>query len=85
MLSEEVLSPGGACEHCGGKLKTLGEDVTEELEFVPGRVVILRESPPFSQFLLLFSAVLKKHPQLVGATLAFAPTATEGVVRRVDV
>jgi hypothetical protein len=40
--NEEVLSPGEACGHCGGKLKTLGEDVTEELEYVPGRFVVNR-------------------------------------------
>ncbi|TFH40092.1 MAG: IS66 family transposase [Lysobacterales bacterium] len=40
--NEEVLSPGDACGHCGGKLKTLGEDVTEELEYVPGRFVVNR-------------------------------------------
>ena len=33
--NEEVLSPGDACGVCGGKLKTLGEDVTEELQYVP--------------------------------------------------
>jgi len=40
--NEEVLSPGDACRHCGGKLKKLGEDVTEELEYVPGRFVVNR-------------------------------------------
>jgi len=30
---EEILSPGNACGNCGGKLKQLGEDVTEELEW----------------------------------------------------
>ena len=39
---EHVLSPGGQCSHCGGTLKTLGEDVTEELEYVPGRFVVNR-------------------------------------------
>lgn len=39
---EEVLSPGDACAKCGGALKTLGQDVTEELEFVPGRFVVNR-------------------------------------------
>ena len=39
---EEVLSPGEDCARCGGKLKTLGEDVTEELEYVPGRFVVNR-------------------------------------------
>ena len=37
---EQVLSPGDACGHCGGKLKTLGQDVTEELEYVPGRFIV---------------------------------------------
>jgi transposase len=40
--NEKVLSPGDACGHCGGKLKTLGEDVTEELEYVPGRFIVNR-------------------------------------------
>jgi transposase len=40
--NEQVLSPGDACGKCGGKLKTLGEDVTEELEYVPGRFVVNR-------------------------------------------
>ena len=39
---EEVLSPGENCGNCGGKLKTLGQDVTEELEYVPGRFVVNR-------------------------------------------
>jgi len=38
---EEVLSPGEACA-CGGKLRLLGEDVTEELEYLPGRFVVKR-------------------------------------------
>jgi len=38
----EVLSPGDACGKCGGRLKTLGEDVTEELEYVPGHFVVNR-------------------------------------------
>lgn len=39
---ETVLSPGESCGACGGALKTLGEDVTEELEYVPGRFVVNR-------------------------------------------
>lgn len=39
---DEVLSPGEACRRCGGTLKRLGEDVTEELEYVPGRFVVNR-------------------------------------------
>ena len=38
---EEVLSPGEECT-CGGKLRRIGEDVTEELEYVPGRFVVNR-------------------------------------------
>ncbi|MCB9947564.1 MAG: IS66 family transposase [Rhodospirillaceae bacterium] len=40
--NEEVLSPGEACGQCGGALKTLGEDVTEELDYIPGRFVVHR-------------------------------------------
>ena len=39
--NEEVLSPGEACA-CGGKLRVLGEDVTEELDYIPGRFVVKR-------------------------------------------
>jgi len=39
---EEVLSPGESCGNCGASLKTLGQDVTEELEYVPGRFVVNR-------------------------------------------
>ena len=40
--NDKVLSPGDACSACGGSLKTLGEDITEELEYVPGRFVVNR-------------------------------------------
>ena len=40
--NETVLSPGDDCTACGGRLKHLGEDVTEELEYVPGRFVVNR-------------------------------------------
>ncbi len=40
--NEEVMSPGAACGRRGGKLKTLGEDVTEELDYLPGRFVVNR-------------------------------------------
>ena len=36
----EVLSPGETCADCGGALRTLGEDVTQELEYVPGCFVV---------------------------------------------
>ena len=38
----QTLSPGEECRRCGGALKTLGEDVTEELEYVPGRFMVNR-------------------------------------------
>ena len=34
---DEVLSPGEDCNDCGGSLRQVGEDVTEELEYIPGR------------------------------------------------
>lgn len=39
---DQVLFPGEACTSCGGKLKRVGEDVTEELEYIPGRFVANR-------------------------------------------
>lgn len=39
--SEQILSPGETCA-CGGKLRNLGEDITEELDYVPGRFVVKR-------------------------------------------
>ncbi|MBU7580318.1 MAG: IS66 family transposase [Porphyrobacter sp.] len=40
---EVELTPGTAeCGQCGGKLRRLGEDVTEELEYVPGRFIVNR-------------------------------------------
>ncbi len=36
----EVLSPGETCADCGGSLRALGEDVTQELEYIPGRFVV---------------------------------------------
>lgn len=40
--NDQMLSPGDECSACGGSLKTLGEDITEELEYVPGRFVVNR-------------------------------------------
>ena len=37
---EQVLSVGEDCPACGGDLSKLGEDVTEELEYIPGRFVV---------------------------------------------
>lgn len=39
---DEVLSPGEECGRCGAALKTVGEDITEELEYVPGRFKVKR-------------------------------------------
>jgi hypothetical protein len=36
----EGLSPGETCAECGGSLRALGQDVTQELEYVPGHFVI---------------------------------------------
>lgn len=40
--NETVLSAGEACASCGGRLKRVGEAVTEELEYIPGRFVVNR-------------------------------------------
>lgn len=37
---KQIISPGEACTECGGTLRTLGEDVTTELEYIPGRFVV---------------------------------------------
>lgn len=39
---EQVLSAGEDCPECGGDLSKLGEDVTEELEYIPGRFIVNR-------------------------------------------
>jgi transposase len=36
----EVMSPGETCSDCGGTLRALGEDVMQELEYIPGRFVV---------------------------------------------
>lgn len=42
----ELTTGDDACADCGGKLRRLGEDVTEELEYVPGRFVVNRITRP---------------------------------------
>ena len=37
---EQVLSVGEDCPECGGDVSKLGEDITEELEYIPGRFVV---------------------------------------------
>lgn len=39
---DEVLSSGDDCGDCGGSLRQIGEDVTEELDYIPGRFVVRR-------------------------------------------
>ena len=38
----EILPGEEACASCGGRLRRLGEDVTEELEYVPRRFIVNR-------------------------------------------
>jgi transposase len=42
----EITPTDGVCGSCGGTLRRLGEDVTEELEYVPGRFVVNRITRP---------------------------------------
>jgi hypothetical protein len=35
-----------SCPDCGGKLKPLGEDVSEMLEYVPGHFKVIRQVRP---------------------------------------
>ena len=40
---ETVVHPGPcACPSCGGRLRRIGEDVTESLDYVPGRFKVVR-------------------------------------------
>ncbi|WP_426038199.1 IS66 family transposase [Cypionkella sp. TWP1-2-1b2] len=41
-LEVGLIPANTACTNCGGKLRRLGEDVTEELECVPGRFIVNR-------------------------------------------
>jgi transposase len=43
---ETYLPQQKACPDCGGKLKPLGEDVSEILEYVPERVKVIRQVRP---------------------------------------
>lgn len=38
----ELAPPSDSCRSCGGAMRRIGEDVTEELEYVPGRFVVNR-------------------------------------------
>jgi transposase len=40
---EEIVHPGSCnCPHCGGTLRRIGADVTETLDYVPGRFKVIR-------------------------------------------
>jgi transposase len=41
-MEVEISPAADACADCGGKLRRIGEDVTEELEYVPGRFIVNR-------------------------------------------
>ena len=41
-MEVELTPAAEACADCGGRLRRIGEDVTEELEYVPGRVIVNR-------------------------------------------
>ena len=41
-----ILNPGETCQQCGGVLRRLGEDVSETLEYVPGRFKVVRTIRP---------------------------------------
>ena len=43
---EVVLSPGDTCHQCGGRLRKIGEDVSETLEYVPARFKVIRTVRP---------------------------------------
>lgn len=43
---EVVLSPGDTCHQCGGRLRKIGEDITEILEYVPARFKVIRTVRP---------------------------------------
>lgn len=43
---EVVLSPGETCHQCGGRLRKIGEDVSETLEYVPARFKVIRTIRP---------------------------------------
>lgn len=41
-MEVELTTGNDDCAQCGGRLRRLGEDVTEELEYVPGRFIVNR-------------------------------------------
>ena len=41
-MEVELTPSTDTCADCGGRLRRIGEDVTEELEYVPGRFIVNR-------------------------------------------
>jgi transposase len=41
-MEVEISPAADACADCGGKLRRIGEDITEELEYLPGRFIVNR-------------------------------------------
>jgi transposase len=41
-----VHAPACSCEHCGGEMQRIGEDVAEVLEYVPARFKVIRHVRP---------------------------------------
>jgi transposase len=41
-----VHAPEADCSHCGNPMRTLGEDIREQLDYVPGRFVVTRHVRP---------------------------------------
>lgn len=47
LLREDVVhEPAADCDHCGKPMRKLGEDVREQLEYVPGRFIVHRHRRP---------------------------------------
>ena len=44
--TQMIEPPHGDCPECGGKLRPMGEDVSEILEFVPGHFQVIRQVRP---------------------------------------
>ena len=45
-ITQTHLPPHSACPECGGKLRKLGEDVSEMLEYIPARFQVIRHVRP---------------------------------------
>lgn len=52
-MEVELTPSTDACADCGGRLRRIGEDVTEELEYVPWAVHREPVCPPSADLLVL--------------------------------